>query len=189
MLQRDGVSCGTEIFVTNGYQTLTISLFTDYEPGDLLGTPSSPVIAISTWALQDITTEPLPTSFKPAVSVKSSTGLGGLVPPASNRFDPILTKATTISATSAATDRVWTLWIQPRSLDHSWPPSPPLTSMPDRVTNFDSAPTLLKALPRRASRQNRLSTGRSPHPGGIPLRRSSRPPLYTRPRYRRGTAL
>ena len=68
MLPRDGASSGTEIFVANGYQTILLSGSADLEPGDLLGTPSSPLIQIMAWALQDNTREPLPTSSKSAVS-------------------------------------------------------------------------------------------------------------------------
>eukprot|EP00904_Undaria_pinnatifida_P011359 jgi/Undpi1/7353/HiC_scaffold_22.g09826.m1 len=63
MLPRDGVSSETEILVANGYQTIPPSGSTKLEPGDLLGTSSSPLIKISTSALQDTTTEPLPTDI------------------------------------------------------------------------------------------------------------------------------
>ena len=68
MLPRDGVSSETEIFVANGYQSIPLSGSTDIQRSDLLGTPSSPLIQIPTWTLQDISTEPLPTSSQPAVS-------------------------------------------------------------------------------------------------------------------------
>ena len=61
MLPRDGASSETEISVANSYQTITLSGSTDLEPGDLLGTSSSPLIQIPTSALQNITAEPLPT--------------------------------------------------------------------------------------------------------------------------------
>ena len=63
MLPRDGVSSETEIFVSNEYQTTPLSVSTKLEPGDLLGTSFSPLIQISTSAIQDITTEPLLTDI------------------------------------------------------------------------------------------------------------------------------
>ena len=72
MLPSDGASSETETLVANGYQTFPLSGSTDLEPGELLGTPSSLLIIIPTWALQDISTEPIPTSFKPAVSPPSN---------------------------------------------------------------------------------------------------------------------
>ena len=44
MLPRDGLSSETELFVANGYQNIPLFEFTDLEPGDLMGTSSSPVI-------------------------------------------------------------------------------------------------------------------------------------------------
>ena len=114
-----------------------------------------------------------PTSFKPSVSLQSSrspralswAGSSHLLPAALTPF-PDSPAQKTISATTAATDCVWTPRIQHRLLDCSWPLSLPRNSPPvhfivfvsvlawseppllDRLTHFSSAYTLLKALPR-----------------------------------------
>ena len=64
MLSRDGISSETEIFVSNGHQTIPLSGSIELEPGDLPATCSSPLIQISTTStVQHITTEPVPTDI------------------------------------------------------------------------------------------------------------------------------
>ena len=60
MLHRDGLSSDSEIFVAHGQQHRPLWGFTDLEPGDLLGTSSSP-FPIPPSALQDPSTEHPPT--------------------------------------------------------------------------------------------------------------------------------
>ena len=60
MLPRDGLSSETEILVTDSFQTIPISGFTDLEPGTFLGTCSSPLIQIPTSSFHDPSMEPLP---------------------------------------------------------------------------------------------------------------------------------
>lgn len=43
-LPHNGISSETEVFVTDGYQTIPLSGFKGLEPGDILGTSTSPLI-------------------------------------------------------------------------------------------------------------------------------------------------
>lgn len=61
MLPRDGLPSETEIFVTNDYQNIPLSGFTDLEPGDLLETSFFPFIQTPISVLQDLHTESPPT--------------------------------------------------------------------------------------------------------------------------------
>ena len=57
MLPRNGLSSETETFVTDAFQTIPLSGFTDLEPGTILGTYSSPPIQLPTSALHEPTTD------------------------------------------------------------------------------------------------------------------------------------
>ena len=61
MLHRDDLSSDSEIFVAHRQQHIPLGGFTDLEPGDLLGTSSSPLTPLPRSALQDPSTEHPPT--------------------------------------------------------------------------------------------------------------------------------
>ena len=60
MLSRDGLSSETEIFVTDGRQSIALLGFANLEPGDILGTSPSPLIQIPLPALHAASTVLLP---------------------------------------------------------------------------------------------------------------------------------
>lgn len=83
MLHRDGFSSDPEIFVSHGHQHIPLWGFTDLEPGDLLGTSSSPLLPIPPSALQDHSTESSPTPL-----VADVHALHDKIPVANNAATP-----------------------------------------------------------------------------------------------------
>jgi len=65
MLPRDDFLSDTAIFVSDGQQTIPLTGHTDLEPGDLLGTSSSPLVQVPLSTIVDPSPEPPPITIKP----------------------------------------------------------------------------------------------------------------------------